>query len=153
MAWEQADLTVRLPRSEWAAAGVTMADGSALPADGAEAALLLPMGRRGPAFLAYRNFDVYTDWNKSLVYATTAAYFATRLAGAPPVQKGNAEALSRKEVQALQQRLEALGYEVGGVDGTLGAQTRAAIKQVQLQLGLPADSYPTAELLAALQRG
>jgi lytic murein transglycosylase len=152
LAWEQADLSIRLPRSEWAAAGVTKADGSPLPADGAEAALLLPMGRRGPAFLAYRNFDVYTDWNKSLVYATTAAYFATRLAGTPPVQHGRAQALSRKEIISLQKRLEALGYDVGGADGTLGAQTRAAVKQVQLQLGLPADSYPTAELLQALLR-
>src|SRR3712207_8934563 len=104
------------------------------------------MGRRGPAFLAYPNFDVYTDWNKSLVYATTAAYYATRLAGAPPVKRGSAEPLSRKEVQALQQRLEALGYDVGGADGTLGAQTRAAIKQVQLQLGLPRSEEHTSEL-------
>ncbi len=148
--WEQADLTIRLPRSEWAAAGVTLADGSALPADGLEASLLLPMGRRGPAFLAYPNFSVYTEWNKSLVYATTAAYFATRLAGAPKVRAGDAEALSRKQIIALQERLQALGYEVGGADGTLGAQTRAAVKQVQLQLGLPADSYPDAALLAAL---
>ena len=47
------------------------------------ASLLLPMGRLGPAFLAYENFNAFLEWNQSLVYATTAAYLATRLAGAP----------------------------------------------------------------------
>jgi len=150
--WDKAYLAIRLrlPRSQWAAWGVAGADGSPLPADNLPAALLLPMGRFGPAFLAYPNFDVYTEWNKSLVYTTTAAYFATRLAGAPPVQRGSAVALDTGEVKELQQHLERLGYDVGGVDGTLGVQTRAAIKQAQLGLGLPADSYPTAEFVAKL---
>jgi peptidoglycan hydrolase-like protein with peptidoglycan-binding domain len=130
-----------------------MADGSPLPGDSMPASLLLPMGRLGPAFLAYPNFGVYTQWNKSLVYATTAAYFATRLAGAPKVRAGNAQALSREQIMDVQQRLQAMGYDVGGVDGTLGAQTRAAVKQVQLQLGMPADSYPDQAFLSALRRG
>jgi lytic murein transglycosylase len=150
--WDQADLATKLPRSQWAGWGVTAADGSALPADAMPAALLLPMGRLGPAFLAYPNFDVYTEWNQSLVYATTAAYYATRLAGAPPMRRGNAEALSAAEVKDVQQRLQALGHDVGKVDGVIGAGTRAAVKAVQLQLGLPADSYPDAAFLAALRR-
>ena len=60
---------------------VTRRDGSPLPQDGPQASLLLPMGRNGPAFLAYPNFYVFLRWNESLVYSTTAAYFATRLAG------------------------------------------------------------------------
>jgi lytic murein transglycosylase len=148
--WDKADLSIRLPRSQWAAWGVASADGSPLQPDNLPAALLLPMGRFGPAFLAYPNFDVYTNWNKSLVYTTTAAYFATRLAGAPPVQRGSAVALSTAQVKDLQQHLQRLGYDVGGVDGTLGVQTRAAIRQVQVGLGLPADSYPTAEFVAKL---
>ena len=149
--WAEADLAIKHPRSFWAEWGVTRADGSPLPADGVPASLLLPMGRLGPAFLAYPNFSVYTQWNKSLVYATTAAYFATRLAGAPKVQRGSAEAVSRDQIKDVQQRLQALGYDVGGVDGTLGAQTRAAVKKVQLQLGLPADSYPDAAFLQQLR--
>ena len=122
---------------------MTQADGEALSADSAQAALLLPMGRRGPAFLAYANFDVYTQWNQSLVYATTAAYFATRLAGAPALKRGGADAPSREQVQAAQKRLQALGYDVGKADGVIGALTRAAVKAVQQKLGLPADSIPT----------
>jgi lytic murein transglycosylase len=148
--WEEADLAIRHPVSQWQDWGVRAVDGEL--ASGLQASLLLPMGRKGPAFLAYPNFSVYTEWNKSLVYATTAAYFATRLAGAPKVQPGNAEAVSREEIIDLQKRLERLGYDVGGADGTMGAQTRAAIKRVQLELGLPADSYPDRAFLAALRQ-
>ncbi|MEO1746334.1 MAG: peptidoglycan-binding domain-containing protein, partial [Pseudomonadota bacterium] len=35
-------------------------------------------------------------------------------------------------------------------DGILGAGTRAAVRQEQIRLGLPADSWPTRELLRAL---
>ena len=150
MSWAEADLAIKHARSEWAAWGVTTADGGAIPADGMQASLLLPMGRLGPAFLAYRNFDVYTQWNQSLVYATTAAYFATRLAGAPPLGKGTAQAPSREQVQAAQKKLQQLGYDVGKVDGVIGALTRAAVKAVQQQLGLPADSYPDPTFITAL---
>ncbi|HYM98289.1 MAG TPA: lytic murein transglycosylase, partial [Aestuariivirgaceae bacterium] len=124
--WKEADLTIRHPRSQWAEWGVNAADGSPLEADAKEASLLLPMGRNGPAFLAYPNFSVYLDWNQSLVYATTAAYFATRLAGAPPVGKGNAKvaSLGAKQVFELQRLLVKHGYDVGKVDGILGLATR-----------------------------
>jgi lytic murein transglycosylase len=150
--WQEADLAIKHPRSQWSAFGVTYADGSALPADGLPASLLLPMGRLGPAFLAYENFSVYTEWNQSLVYATTAAYYATRLAGAPRVRAGSAEAPSREQIMDVQQRLQAMGYDVGKIDGIIGAGTRAAVKAVQLQLGMPADSYPSPDFIAALRR-
>jgi len=150
--WAEADLSIKHPRSAWAGFGVTKADGSPLPGDGMQAALLLPMGRLGPAFLAYPNFDVYTQWNQSLVYATTAGYFATRLAGASPLHKGTAEAPTRAEVQEVQTILKKLGYDVGKIDGVIGAGTRAAVKAVQQKLGLPADSYPDPTFLAALKR-
>ncbi len=150
--WDQADIAIKLPRSQWAQWGVTYRDGRPLPNDRMPVSLHLPMGRHGPAFLAYENFDVYTEWNQSLVYATTAAYFATRLAGAPKVSAGRkkVQTLSAKQVKQLQQKLEAKGYDVGGVDGTVGAKTRAAVKDVQIKFGLPADSFPTADLLRRL---
>ncbi len=150
--WDQADLAIRLTPAQWAAMGVTLADGGALPAGGAPAAsLLLPMGRNGPAFLAYANFDVYLQWNSSLVYSTTAAYFATRLAGASRVSSGTGvRPLSAAQVRTVQGLLSQRGYDVGAVDGVIGVKTRAAVKDVQMKLGLPADSYPDAALLAKL---
>jgi len=150
MPWDQSDLQIHHSLSQWGKWGVTLPDGKALTGN-AEVSLLLPMGRKGPAFLAYPNFDVYTQWNQSLVYATTAAYFATRLAGAPPVNRGNAEPFTYQEIVELQRRLAAKGHDVGKIDGFLGAMTRAAVKAEQQRMGMPADSYPTHELLGKLR--
>jgi lytic murein transglycosylase len=151
--WEQADIAIKLPRSRWVAWGVKAAHGNALPADNLPASLLLPMGRNGPAFLAYQNFDVYLEWNSSLVYSTTAAYFATRLAGAPRVGRGRGavDNLSVAEVKQLQTALSKRGYDVGKIDGIIGEQTRQAVKDVQLKLGMAADSYPTPQLLSKMR--
>jgi lytic murein transglycosylase len=152
--WDQADLAIELPRSKWAASGVTLADARPLPADNLPASLLLPMGRSGPAFLVYKNFQVYLQWNNSLVYSTTAAYLATRIAGAPPLKRGTAPpALAFNDVKVLQGLLARAGYDVGTVDGFLGLKTRQAVKAMQVKYGLPADSYPTAELLARMRGG
>jgi peptidoglycan hydrolase-like protein with peptidoglycan-binding domain len=124
-----------------------------LAADNLPASLLLPMGRLGPAFLVYPNFQPYLKWNNSLVYSTTAAYYATRLAGAPPMNRGapNIPSISPEEAKELQQLLARAGYEVGTPDGKIGLATRAAVKQAQLKLGLPADSYPTPELISRMR--
>ena len=152
--WEQADLAIALPRSKWAGFGVTLADGRPLAADSLPASLLLPMGRSGPAFLAYQNFQVYLQWNNSLVYSTTAAYLATRIAGAPALHPGTPPAaLPFAEVKAMQGLLIRDGYDVGNVDGFMGLKTRQAVKAMQVKYGLPADSYPTAELLAHMRAG
>ena len=152
--WDQADLAVQHPRSKWAAWGVKRADGSPLPADAMPASLLLPMGRHGPAFLGYQNFQVYLQWNQSLNYCLTAAYLATRLAGAPPMSRGSQPIpeLSGEQIKELQNLLVRRGLQVGEVDGKLGAQTRASVKAMQMKFGLPADSYPTEELLDRLRQ-
>jgi lytic murein transglycosylase len=152
--WEQADLAVTLLRSKWAGFGVTLADGRPLPADNLPASLLLPMGRLGPAFLAYQNFQIYLQWNNSLVYSTTAAYLATRITGAPALHPGTPPAaLPFADVKEMQGLLVHAGYDVGNVDGFMGLKTRQAVKAMQVKYGLPADSYPTAELLARMRAG
>jgi lytic murein transglycosylase len=132
MDWSQADVTIKKPRSHWAQAGVTY--------------------RNGPAFITYANFDVYLEWNQSLVYSTTAAYYATRLAGAPALSRGRGvEPLPVAQAKQVQQLLAKRGYDVGKIDGVIGAASRNAIREMQVKYGLPADGYPTLELLAALQ--
>ncbi|MBQ2262350.1 MAG: lytic murein transglycosylase [Loktanella sp.] len=148
--WSQTGLTKKRPVSEWAAAGVTARQGSLGPSN-LQAAILLPMGRNGPAFMTYPNFDVYFEWNRSFVYVTTAAYFATRLSGAPVYDAGNPSTpLTGEQMQQLQQRLTARGHDVGGIDGILGAMTRNAVQIEQARLGLPADAWPTLDLLNQL---
>ena len=150
--WDQADLAIQLPQAKWASFGVTFADGRPLTADNLSASLLLPMGRFGPAFLVYQNFQIYLQWNNSLVYSTTAAYLASRIAGAPALHRGNPPpALAFNDVKDMQAMLARSGFDVGSVDGFIGLKTRQAVKATQLKYGLPADSYPTAELLARMR--
>ena len=151
--WDQADLTIKLPRSKWAQLGVTYPDGKPLPNDDMPTSMLLPMGRTGPAFLAYANFAAYTEWNNSLIYSTTAGYLATRIAGAAPMRQPAAPVaqLPFSELKELQQLLTRAGFNVGKVDGILGQQSRTAVKAMQVKYGLPADSWPTAELLARMR--
>jgi lytic murein transglycosylase len=151
--WDQADLAIQHPRSKWAGWGVTQADGRALTADAMPASLLLPMGRHGPAFLGYQNFQVYLKWNQSLNYCVTAAYLATRLAGAPAMSRGSDQVpdLSMEQVKELQQLLAKRGWDVGEIDGKIGSATRASVKAAQMKFGLPADSYPTPELIERLR--
>jgi lytic murein transglycosylase len=153
--WDQADLTIQLPRSKWTSFGVTYADGKPLPNDEMPASLLLPMGRNGPAFLAYANFAAYTEWNNSLIYSTTAGYLASRIAGAAPLRRPAVAVaqLPFNELRELQQLLVRAGFNVGKVDGVMGQQSRSAVKAMQIKFGLPADSWPTAELLARMRGG
>ena len=137
--------------SDWAKIGIVPRAG-AVSGD-LKAALIAPQGRKGPKFLAFHNFqNVYLEWNKSLVNTTTAAYLATRLAGAAPYLKGSPDpAFNGDEMILLQKRLQALGHDVGRLDGILGAKTRAAVRAEQSRLGLPADGWPTGALLQALK--
>jgi membrane-bound lytic murein transglycosylase B len=152
--WDQADLAIQHTIAEWSAWGVTLPDGKPLQKSPLKASLLLPMGRFGPSFLVFDNFQAYLKWNSSLVYSTTAAFYATRLAGAPAMYRGTGTPpppLSVEQARELQQLLIKAGYDVGGADGKLGLASRAAVRAMQIKLGLPADSYPTVELLGRMQ--
>lgn len=149
MDWSRTGLNHSLSTAKWAAMGV---EGRSAPlARGLEGSVLLPMGRFGPAFIAYPNYHVYFNWNKSFVYATTAAYFATRLDGAPPIDpRQPAPGLTPDQMKRLQEKLQARGHDVGKIDGILGKLTREAVQKEQVRLGLPADAWPNKALLDAL---
>ncbi len=147
--WSRTGLDTELSTADWERLGVRAREGGL--ARGLKASVLLPQGRRGPAFLAYPNYRVLFEWNKSFVYVTTAAYFATRLMGAAPYAAGDPDpALSGDDMMALQKKLAARGHDVGKIDGILGAATRSAVQKEQARLGLPADAWPTRDLLQAL---
>ncbi|UVK36216.1 lytic murein transglycosylase [Mesorhizobium sp. AR10] len=149
--WDQTGRTNKLPLTQWAQWGVTNPNGTPLVDNGLKAGLALPMGRKGPAFLVYDNFDVYLEWNQSFTYALTAATLAARLAGAKQFDPRNPETgLNGDQMRELQTKLEAKGYDVGTVDGILGTNTRDAIRKEQMRLGLPVDGWPTPDLLARL---
>ncbi|MBX4955632.1 lytic murein transglycosylase [Rhizobium lentis] len=148
--WEKSGLGGTMKASEWFALGVKPRDGNTGFGD-LEGDLVLPQGRMGPAFIAYPNFKIYLEWNKSFIYTTSAAYFATRLSGAPTYLKGTPEqGLASDQMKTLQSKLQSLGHDVGEIDGILGSGTRVAIQKEQQRLGMPADGWATPALLNAL---
>ena len=66
--------------------------------------------------------------------------------------RGDIPVLDGNETKDLQRLLTRNGFDVGAVDGLVGEKTRAAVKAMQIKFDLPADSYPTPELLSLLRR-
>jgi membrane-bound lytic murein transglycosylase B len=145
----------RAPLREWRSLGVTDAFGRPLPELDLPAALLVPSGHRGPAFLTYRNFDVVMGWNRSEFYALTVGRLADEIAGAGPLRRPppeNAARFSRPEVLVLQRQLNRLGYDAGEPDGIVGPATRAALSRFQSDRNLIADGHLDAEMFEAVRR-
>lgn len=144
------------PLSEWAARGVRRVDGRALPAGDMPAAVLLPAGAAGPAFIVTRNFDALYSYNAAESYALAIAHLSDRLRGgaafATPWPTDD-PGLSRAERREVQQLLIARGHDIGEPDGMIGARTREAIKAVQGEFGMTADGRAGQRLLDALRRG
>ena len=118
------------------------------------ATVLLPAGASGPAFLVGPNFQVILRYNNSTSYALAVGLLAQRLAGGPDVQAPwprDLVALSRQQLKALQTALNQRGFDSGTPDGVMGPATRGAIRGYQRSVGLPADGYPTLDLLQRLQ--
>ncbi len=140
--------------SEWRALGVLQTDGQRVPDSGIEAELMLPSGYQGPAFLVYENFRKIMRWNASTSYALAVGVLADRIAGAGDLAARPAEppdAMRIDDVKALQEALNALGYDAGPVDGQPGPQTRQAIRGFQQDTGLPADGHPSPRVLEAVR--
>lgn len=143
-------LTTQMTVADWRGMNIKAREGE-LPSDDLMASIILPQGHKGPAFIAYPNFRVFFEWNQSFVYVMTAAYFATRLEGAPIYLAGQPDTgLNGEQMKSLQKKLQARGYDVGKVDGILGARTREAVRSEQARVGLPADAWPTPALLNKL---
>ncbi len=144
--------TVKTP-AEWSSLGIRRADGAPLtPTDG-PAALVLPAGIAGPAFLVQGNYRVILKYNRSMFYAVAVGHLADRLNGAGPLvnppQPG--EPLKREDIIALQQGLSALGLLPGTPDGIAGSATHQAVRAFQKANGLPPDGYIDLALIAAVR--
>jgi len=149
----RADDGVRQPSAQWAAEGVRTLDGSPLP-ELPDGAILLPAGVRGPAFLVGANFRTLLRYNNATSYALAVSLLAQRIAGGPGVQAAwprELLPLSRDDVRTLQSALNDRGFAAGAADGQFGPASRQALRAWQRAQGLPADGFPTREVLAALQ--
>jgi len=149
----RADLDVRQPTARWAAEGVRTMDGAPLP-EFADGAILLPAGARGPAFLVGANFRAILRYNNSTSYALAVGLLAQRIDDGPGVQAPwprDLPALTRSQLLALQTALNQRGFASGTPDGMMGPATRDGLRRYQRSVGLPADGYPTPDLIQRLQ--
>ncbi len=141
------------PLASWAALDLTLADGSPLPAEG-WAALLLPAGVRGPAFLVTDNFGAIEAYNRADSYVIAVGHLADRIGGAGPFRHDwprDLRALTLPERQEMQTRLMAEGVYSGEADGKVGPLTLGAVKAFQRAQGMAPDSYASLEVLEALR--
>jgi len=154
--YSQADMSVRKPVSEWVKAGVARMDGRPFPGGemGNDASLFLPSGYRGPAFIVMENFRTVLAYNASTSYSLAVNLLADRFKGRGEIEaswpRGD-RPLGRHERHELQQLLTDKGHDTGGVDGIIGYNTRKAVRAYQASIDLPADGYPTHELLQRLR--
>ena len=138
--------------TDWAQRNVRRIDGAQWEPFLAEerAELFLPAGWQGPALLLFDNFNVIKTYNNSDRYALAVALMARAFEGRGllaqpwPTHLG---AIRRDDMMALQQSLTRLGYTAGNADGMFGDNTRRAVRAFQVSQNLPADGYPTPELL------
>jgi membrane-bound lytic murein transglycosylase B len=133
--------------------GVRRPNGLDLPAGAGNGAIYLPAGARGPAFLAFDNFRTVLKYNNAASYALAVCYLADRIQGGAPIigtWPRDEQPLTGDQRMQFQTDLNALGYDVGTVDGVLGRKTRNALRAYQKAHGLPADGFPTVEMLGRL---
>ncbi|MDV5389923.1 lytic murein transglycosylase [Shewanella xiamenensis] len=140
------------PLSQWAAQSVRQTNGLSLPAIDMKAALYLPSGHTGPAFLGYENFNVIMRWNRSEFYAITVGHLADRINGGEPLKVAPPEQprLSREQIKQLQTKLNESGFDVGKPDGVLGRNSTAGIQAFQRSNNMIADGFPSPEVFTAL---
>jgi membrane-bound lytic murein transglycosylase B len=151
--WRYARLYYRRPITEWQAAGVVQANGAALPSQTGRAAIILPQGARGPAYMVWDNFDVILQWNRSISYALAVAILSEQFLGATPLPRSELSAsVSRSQLTRLQQQLTEIGFDVGVIDGLSGSKTESAIRRYQVTQRLPEDGYASPALLQHVQQ-
>lgn len=149
-----ADRSKKLSLTEWSAHGVTFAKGSAIPQLDRMASIIAPAGHQGPAFMIFENFRAVLRYNNSTSYALAVCLLADqfiigeRLNASWPRHE---RALSRDERMEFQQRLTDLGFDTKGIDGILGANSRAALRDYQRVQAIVPDGFATATILETLR--
>lgn len=150
-----ADGKVKKSVAQWNALGVKGEDPTGKTQPNTQAHLILPSDYRGPAFLVFDNFKVIKRWNNSTNYALAVGYLSQRIKQGPKLTKSqpaNDKNLSLTELKELQTILNRLGYSTGVPDGIAGSKTRNALRAFQKSQNLPADGYPSAQILRKLRQ-
>lgn len=141
--------------SQWAAQGVVGIDGRPVP-DYGRAAILLPAGTQGAAFMIFDNFRVIERYNNADAYVIGVGHLSDRIKGGPEIQaswpRGYAP-LSFDERKEMQRRLKSRGFALEKIDGIIGPNTTNAIRAYQQSIGMAPDGFPSQDVLKRLRGG
>jgi membrane-bound lytic murein transglycosylase B len=140
----------------WRERGVARADGAAFARPDDKVKLTVPV-EGGPAFLIGQNFSAVMSYNPAFSYALAVVHLADRIRGEGPFVHpfpASERLMALAEVQELQRRLTALGFNTDGSDGRVGRDTQRAVRNFQRKVGMsPADGYAGLQVLARLRQG
>ncbi len=128
--------------------GVTRVAGREFSELDTEVFLYLPAGINGPKFLMTRNYLVLKDYNFSDSYALSVAHMTDRLKGSGPFVANwprHTQFPNLVQRTAIQERLKALGFYDGEVDGRLGPISQEAYQRFQASRGIAPDGFITLE--------
>ena len=144
------------PLVEWTGMGIARADGKpfAKGETGKEQMLMALAGRSGPLFLATPNFYVIKNYNISDAYALFIGHVADRIDGGTAgfkTQWSKISGVSRGDIGKMQNRLVAMGYDVGKPDGLPGFKTRRSIGDWQARNGMTPTCFPDSALKKVLK--
>ncbi|WP_296526282.1 lytic murein transglycosylase [Rhodoplanes sp.] len=143
------------PYAKWAALGVTRPDGAAFAHPSHQVRLKVPEPG-GPAFLIGRNFQSIYSYNPAFSYSLAICHLADRIRGAGPFVQpfpGSERLPTLAEVQEIQRRLTAAGFDTDGTDGRVGRDTQRAVAAFQRKTGMEVDGYAGLAVLARLRQG
>jgi len=152
--YARAELAVHQSSAKWGDEGVRSQDGTPLPALD-DASIIAPAGAHGPAILVGANFRALLRYNNSVNYALAVALLARRIEGASGLSAAwprDEEPLSRSQIRAMQEALNAQGLQAGTADGVMGPATRAAVRRYQRGQGLQADGFATRQLFEKISQ-
>lgn len=151
--YKHVGLEIEKEVNEWQELGVRDINGLDLPKSNINGSIILPMGHKGPAFLVYQNFRSILRWNRSILYAISVGHLADRIIGGDELKTIQVDEplITRKDVMKIQNKLNALGYDVGKVDGMIGPNTRKAIRNFQTDNNMIIDGHAGYDLLQELK--
>jgi lytic murein transglycosylase len=138
---------------QWARLGVVDMAGREVPNHG-KAAILLPAGAQGAAFMIFDNFAAIEEYNTADAYVIGVGHLSDRIKGGPAIRGGwptGDRALSFSERKEMQERLTRAGFDTQGVDGRIGPKTIDAVRDFQKARGLAPDGYASLALLKRLR--
>ncbi len=142
--------------ADWAKLGLKRANGRAWTAEqlALSAYMMSPAGGYGPSFLVLENYKVIRRYNMSDLYAVFVGNLADRISGGGDFVTpwGGTGPQKTRNIEEIQERLKALGYDVEKIDGKVGSNTRKVIGQYERANNLKVDCWPSDTVLDHMRR-